>query len=459
MDRTHWAIHEALIDRAKAWVDYQANRKAPVRAAGGYLRVDAEGRPMAWSADVTGQGSGENTATKIAIIPIQGTMIKGGYWWGYADQQRLSELIDRINADSSYAGIVLDIDSGGGTVDGTEVLGLAVAASKKPVVAYVDGMAASAAYWVASQAKEILISSAGTTFIGSIGVLELYVGYHRALDMEGYDVEILRAGKNPDKARFNSIEPLTDEVRADEVRAMDTIKAVFDSTVKKGRGERLTPEALAQAFTGRMFPGKEAIKMGLVDRVGTIYDAIKRVAALASQSDKSGAKANMLIEEKVTVSVTADVVAEQIPAPAAAQTVAEEPAAEASTEELAEAPSVAEGDAPVAESEEESALEDAQEGAEEEQDPAPEQDAAPAAEVILQPAAADGATLRKQIATLQAEAKAKDEQIARQSAMLKNTTTPKAGEDTVGQMVTEKPLSAHDAEAIALHRLHNPKKD
>jgi len=120
----------------------------------------------------------------------------------------------------------------------TDTFGPAIKQSKKPVVAFGDGMVASAAYWIASQAKEIIANKNNATEFGSIGVLYMHENYQAYIQKEIGSVEIIRAPQSVDKARVNVIEPITEDQRASIKAELRDIAKEFFSTVKKGRGAR-----------------------------------------------------------------------------------------------------------------------------------------------------------------------------------------------------------------------------
>jgi len=237
---------------------------------------------LAISAGPSGRGrkgaAGVASGATVAVIPVQGAMQKRG---GMCSQgtKDLVAMLAQANQDPEIAAVVLDIDSPGGQVDGTEEFAQAVANSPKPVVAFVDGMAASAAYWVASQARSIFINSDSTAYAGSLGVLCMSMNQTAFLEKKGYQVEILRSSRAVDKARLNSVEPLSDELRTQVVAELDQVAATFISTVQAGRAGKLSADE--DVFTGKVYSGAEAKRVGLVDTTGSLQDAINEAARLA----------------------------------------------------------------------------------------------------------------------------------------------------------------------------------
>ena len=133
-----------------------------------------------------------------AIIPVMGTLVNRGAWTGaysgMTSYEGLEASINRALADDQVSRIVLDINSPGGEATGMARIAEAVrrAKIKKPVIALVNDMAASAAYAIASQADRILISE--TSLVGSIGVLWVHFDHSRALAEKGVKPTIIHAG-------------------------------------------------------------------------------------------------------------------------------------------------------------------------------------------------------------------------------------------------------------------------
>jgi protease-4 len=189
----------------------------------------------------------------------------------------IGQFIQLLDKDKEVKGIVLAINSPGGTADSTQELADIVANTIKPVLAYVKSMAASAAYYVASQADYIVLSSESTASVGSIGVLMQYTNVAKALEKQGVEAEIIRATKSTDKAKLNSLEPLTDELRQEIVMDLDIAMETFEKYVKRGRASRLTS---SEVFSGKMYRAKEALKLGLIDEIGNMKTAYTRIKQL-----------------------------------------------------------------------------------------------------------------------------------------------------------------------------------
>jgi protease-4 len=225
-----------------------------------------------------GAGSANTSGSKVAVIPVQGTVQKRGGYCSLGTKDLVAHL-QAANRDPEISAIVLDIDSPGGQVDGTEELAQAVALSGKPVVAYIDGLGASAAYWIASQASHIFINSASTGYAGSLGVLCMSINQSDFLAKQGLKVEILRSSRATDKARVNGVEEMDDAVRASVQADLDQIGETFIAAVEKGRAGKLSTKE--DVFTGKVYRGSDAKKHGLVDAIGSLQDAVNHAASLA----------------------------------------------------------------------------------------------------------------------------------------------------------------------------------
>lgn len=217
--------------------------------------------------------------SKVAYIPVIGGVTKHGDLCSHG-MRTIGQMVKAANESENIEAILFEFDSPGGTVDGTAELGSIINSSTKPTVAFCDNMTASAGYWLASQCDYIYANSLNTTEIGSIGSLYIHVNQSKYIENEVGEVTIFRATQSTDKARINSIEPLTDELRAEIVDELTEITEDFKSTVKKGRGTKLNTGD-EDIFTGKMYSKKTALKMGMIDAIGTIDQAVEKASTLA----------------------------------------------------------------------------------------------------------------------------------------------------------------------------------
>lgn len=221
----------------------------------------------------------------IAVIPIQGVIAKRMNLFskmsGGASTQLVGQDIKDALSREDVTGIVLDIDSPGGTVDGTQELAQIVFAGKseKPIIAYTDGMMASAAYWIGSAAQEIYISGE-LNHVGSIGVVAAHVDYSEYERQRGIKTTEVYAGKY--KRIASNYKPLSEEGKQSIQDQVDYIYSVFVNQVAGHRGAAID-DVLANMADGRIFIGLQAVRAGLVDGVATFDQAIDRLTVLQSQ--------------------------------------------------------------------------------------------------------------------------------------------------------------------------------
>lgn len=171
-------------------------------------------------------------------------------------------------ADGGTERIVLNVDSPGGSVTGVSELADEIFASRtrKPIIAYVPGMAASAAYWLASATQRIV--TADTGLLGSIGVASIAYDDRALLDRVGVRRHEIVSSQSPRKRP----DPATDAGRAQIQKMVDDLAGVFVSKVARHRGTTATT-VLNRFGQGDMMVGSGAVSAGLADAVGTLADA------------------------------------------------------------------------------------------------------------------------------------------------------------------------------------------
>lgn len=188
-----------------------------------------------------------------------------------ADDRNRSEMLDRLADDSAVKGVIVAIDSGGGSTTGGEALyeGLRRLAKKKPTVATIATVGASAAYMTAIATDHIIARR--TSLTGSIGVLFMYPQVSDLLDKLGVKVEDIKSA--PLKAQPNPFEPTTDQARAVIQGVVNDTFNWFVDIVAERRG-LARADALSLA-DGRVYTGQQALAANLIDEIGGEQAAIK----------------------------------------------------------------------------------------------------------------------------------------------------------------------------------------
>jgi signal peptide peptidase SppA len=252
----------------------------------------------------TSRESSMYRAGDVAVIPIRGVIAR------YADQvngicQDTGRSADSIQADLKAAvadlmvkSIALRIDSPGGTVAGTAEIASAIKAATaagKPVHAYVDGLAASAAYWIASAAESITVS-ASTAQAGSIGVITAHYDETAALERRGYKLHVVRSVAL--KAPGTMGESLSAEQLDSMQRRVAQLHAAFASAVQENR--KLSDAQIAQATTGEVWAADQAQKLGLVDGMQSWDAWLASISTRGSRRNETKASA-MNIDDLVAL--------------------------------------------------------------------------------------------------------------------------------------------------------------
>jgi capsid assembly protease len=182
-------------------------------------------------------------------------------WFADTDYAQIRADIRRAAADPNAKTIDIVFDSPGGSCTGLpETADVIRAAGKqKPVRAFVTGIAASAAYWLASQASTISLTPSGE--VGSVGVLDIHADVTGALDKAG--VKVTAISSTPEKTERAPFNPLSDEARAHMQTGVNAWYGDFLSAVRRGRGARVSQTGTYG--NGRMLSAKEALSSGLID--------------------------------------------------------------------------------------------------------------------------------------------------------------------------------------------------
>lgn len=220
----------------------------------------------------------EQRAASVAVLPLFGTIfpransmdnISGG-----TNAETFGNALKQLVNDPSVDAIVLDVDSPGGQVGGIRELADSIFAARgaKPVVAVANHLMASAAYWIASAADEIVVTPSGE--VGSIGVYAAHVDISKNLEQEGVKVSLISKGKR--KVQGNPYEPLSDEARAAIEESVGEAYDLFVEAVARGRG--VTSEDVRNGFgEGAGVNARQAVALGMADRIGTLDETIQRL--------------------------------------------------------------------------------------------------------------------------------------------------------------------------------------
>ncbi len=268
-----WYLHEPFAARMREMmVPRLLAGKDPLP---GHLKIDANldpyGKDGSFDPDVAMMnrflkaGGGE-----VAVIPIEGAMSRFGICG--MGNEFTARMLAIAAIEPTIKAVVLKGHTPGGSVDSIEMLADTIRGFPKAIVGYVNGMVASAGVFAFSQTDATVMENSAMAEYGSIGVLNVHVDQSGALEKAGIKVRIYRASESVDKARFNAVEPLTAELAQKMQDELDMAMTLFKGYVRRGRAGKLTSE---EVFTGKMYKGKDAQRLGLVDKLGGLGDAIQ----------------------------------------------------------------------------------------------------------------------------------------------------------------------------------------
>jgi len=294
--RRPWALERRRADLL-AYVLAALGRGAPIsaeqlQALGGSSplpaprreSLDARAARLARPQLVPAAGGGS-----VAIVSVRGLITYDVEYQPYAVSTKLLARIMRgLAADPKVVSIGIVVDSPGGAVTGTGDAADAVFAARKtkPCMAIVDPCACSAAYWIASQASEIV--AVPDADVGSIGVFMLHVEISRALDKAGIKPTLVHAGEF--KTEGNPLEPLTEDAKAFWQKECDAIHADFLKAVARGRGVSIAT-VRARFGQGRVVSARDALDLGMVDRLLPSDHAATRLQAGPRRQPRDGSLA------------------------------------------------------------------------------------------------------------------------------------------------------------------------
>lgn len=227
-------------------------------------------RVLTFLALVAAVGVGALFATGTAPVGARPQVARIALTGFIAGDQRVSDLFKRVGESATVRGVVISINSPGGTTSGSEELfrGIRELSDKKPTVAFVDGLAASGGYIAALAADRIVARE--TALVGSIGVLFQFPDFSGVLGKIGVSVEEIKSA--PLKAEPSPFHPPSPEARAALQSVVNDTYAWFKDLVTERR--KLAPEQLAAVSDGRIFSARQGLPLRLVDQLGSERDAI-----------------------------------------------------------------------------------------------------------------------------------------------------------------------------------------
>jgi signal peptide peptidase SppA len=273
VEDTPWAILPAKLEEITSFLSHKASGL-------GIAGIDFEAL-----AEKNKQATQARKQKYIGVLPLHGTIVNRASFFsrasGLMSVEGFKEQFDALMSDSSVSAIVFDTDSPGGAIDGVPELSDYIhgARGEKPIIAHVNTLMASAAYWIASAADEIYMTPSGR--VGSIGVLTAHVDRSQKEEKDGVKVTVLSAGKH--KAELSPHAPLSEEARANAQRMVDEYYSMFVDAVARNRG--VSSSVVRSGFgEGRVVGASEALDEGMIDGVESFDETLGRLAIDSADS-------------------------------------------------------------------------------------------------------------------------------------------------------------------------------
>lgn len=254
---------------------------------------------------------GSSSGGRIAVVYAEGSIVDGEGEREQIGGDRFSRELRRLRQDDSVSAIVLRVNSPGGSASASEAIQreMRLAAKEKPVVVSMGSYAASGGYWISTYSERIYAEP--MTITGSIGVYGVLFDIQKLANDFGVTFDQVKTGVFADTMTISR--PKTETEMAMIQRSVDWIYDEFISKVADSRN--MPRERVREIAQGRVWSGQEALRLGLVDEIGGLDDAIKHAASLA------GLTKYRLIEyprKKELAEAISDLLEEMMPAGASA---------------------------------------------------------------------------------------------------------------------------------------------
>lgn len=211
-----------------------------------------------------GVGSAMPTQPHLGVVDVNGVISRDAP----ANAERVIQGLNRAWAAEHTLAVVVHIDSPGGSPVQSQRIYAEMRrlreAGDKPIIAVIEDIGASGAYYIAAAADEIAASPA--SLVGSIGVIYSGFGFNEAINTIGVERRLVTAGEN--KAFLDPFAPLDADTVAFWQTVLDSTHQQFIDDVREGRGERLNDDE--EIFSGLIWSGEQAMGLGLVDRLDSL---------------------------------------------------------------------------------------------------------------------------------------------------------------------------------------------
>lgn len=231
----------------------------------------------------------------VAVVPVEGQIVKGDSKFGGTSSIRARQAVRLAARSEDVRGIVLHIDSPGGTVAGTAELADEVRAAdrRKPVVSHIDDLGASAAYWVASQSRRVAVNATGE--VGSIGVFAVLEDTSGAADLAGVKVHVVASGEYKGVG-IDGVQVTDEQIESVRERVAD-VHELFVKAVSTGR--RMKVADVRKVADGRVWIADKAKGLGLIDAVQPFETTRREVLREVERGERGRKTARRLAESRL----------------------------------------------------------------------------------------------------------------------------------------------------------------
>jgi protease IV len=214
---------------------------------------------------------------KIAVIYAQGSIVSGEGGAGQIGGDSFARKLRKLRADKDTKAVVLRVNSPGGSALASDIIQREVRLlqKEKPVVISMGDVAASGGYWISTYSNKIFAQP--NTITGSIGVIGINFNYQKLANNNGINWDVVKTSKLADSATV--ARPRTPQELAISQQIVDDIYNDFLNKVSESR--KLPKQKVAEIAQGRVWSGVDAKKIGLVDELGGLKEAIAHAAATA----------------------------------------------------------------------------------------------------------------------------------------------------------------------------------
>jgi len=221
-------------------------------------------------------GDAKRGGNRVAVLYAEGTIVDGEGRGPQVGGDRVSQALRKLRLDDKVKAVVLRVNSPGGSALASDLIQREVIATRKvkPVVISMGTVAASGGYWISAYGSRIFAEP--NTLTGSIGVFGMIPNIKKLANDHGFTTDGIQMGKL-------GLPSITKPMSPEELARLQTlVDTIYDQFLEKvAEGRNLKKEAVHEIAQGRVWSGKEALKLGLVDEIGGLQDAIKCAAQLA----------------------------------------------------------------------------------------------------------------------------------------------------------------------------------